>query len=315
MTLFARNRRAIRVGVTLSILALALAGGVVVWRNFATASWTRDGQLMADVVDVAPQVSGRIVTLAVGANQAVRKGDLLYEIESIDYELSVASAQANVESRQADQRLKQEEAARRAQLTTLSTSAEEQQSYTSAAQQAAAALAGALAQLNQAKIDLARTRVTSPVNGYVTNLQLRIGDTAAKGVSNMSVVDSDSFYVVGYFEETKLAGIHENDPALVALLGFREPVRGHVEGVARGISTPNAAPGTLGLASVSPVFTWVRLAQRIPVRIHIDSVPPGLLLSAGLTATVSVGPDATLGTWHGLISRVTQPAAEASGHD
>ena len=308
MTLFSRNRHAIRVGVTLSILALALAGGVLVWRNFAVAPWTRDGQVMADVVDLAPQVSGRIVSLAVADNQEVRKGDLLYEIETIDYELSLAAAQATVESRRADQQVKQAEAARRAQLSTLSTSAEEQQTYNSAAQMAAAALAGAVAQLNQARIDLERTRVLSPVNGYVTNLQLRVGDTAAKGARNMSLVDSDSFYAVGYFEETKLAGIKEGDQAAVALLGYRDPVRGRVEGIARGINTPNAAPGSLGLASVSPIFTWVRLAQRIPVRIHIDDVPPGVRLSAGLTATVSVGPDAAPGTWHGVISRVTQPA-------
>ena len=295
MSLFSRNRRAIRVGVTLGILALALVAGLVAWRNFAISPWTRDGQLMADVVDLAPRVSGRIVNLAVGDNQTVRKGDLLYEIERIDYELALASAQATVESRQADQRTKQAEAARRGQLSTLSTSTEEQQTYNSAAQMAAAALAGAVAQLNQAKIDLDRTRVVSPVNGYVTNLQLRVGDTAAKGARNLSLVDADSFYAVGYFEETKLAAIKENDPALVALLGFRDPVRGHVEGIARGINTPNAAPGSLGLASVSPVFTWVRLAQRIPVRIHIDEVPPSVLLSSGLTATVSVGPDATPG--------------------
>lgn len=307
MSLFTRNRRHIRVGVTLSILLVACAAGVLVWRQFSVASWTRDGQLLADVVDLAPQVSGRVVNVLVSDNQTVRRGDMLYEIESIDYELAVASAQANLESRRADQQFRQAEAQRRARLTTLSTSEEEQQSYNSAAQVATAAVAGAVAQLNQAKIDLGRTKVASPVNGYVTNFQLRAGDTAAKGVRNMSLVDSDSFYALGYFEETKLAGIRIGDPAYVALLGFRDALRGHVEGIARGINTPNETPGTLGLASVNPVFTWVRLAARIPVRIHIDEAPPTVLMSSGLTATVSVGPDAAPGTWHGLISRVAEP--------
>ena len=93
----------------------------------------------------------------------------------------------------------------------------------------------------------------------------------------------------------------------MALLSFRDPIRGHVEGIARGINTPNATPDLQGLASVSPVFTWVRLAQRVPVRIHLDQVPPTVLLSSGLTATVSVGADAAPGTWRGLISRLTQP--------
>lgn len=307
MSLFTRNRRAIRVGVTLSLLLVACVAGVLAWRNFSVAPWTRDGQLMADVVDLAPEVSGRVVALHVGDNQLVQKGDLLYEIEPVDYQIAVASAEATVESRRADQRLKQQQSERRTQLTTLSTSAEEQQSYASAAQVAVAAVAVSLAQLNQAKVDLGRTKVTSPVNGYVTNLQMRVGDTATKGVRTLSIIDSDSFYALGYFEETKLAAIHSGDPAFVALIGFRDAIRGHVEGVARGINTPNAAPGVQGLASVNPVFTWVRLAQRIPVRIHLDQVPPTVLLSSGLTATISVGADAAPGTWHGLISRVTQP--------
>ena len=307
MNLFRRNRRAIRVGVTLSILLVACVAGVLVWRQFSVAPWTRDGQVLADVVDLAPQVSGRIVAVHVADNQAVKKGDPVYEIESIDYELALASAEATVQSRLADQKLKQTEAERRARLSTLSTSEEEQQSFNSAAQVAAAALASAVAQRNQARLDLERTRVTSPVNGFVTNLLLRVGDTAAKGTRNLSLVDSDSFYALGYFQETKLAGIRVGDQAVVSLIGYRDPVRGHVSGIARGINTPNAAPGVLGLASVSPVFTWVRLAQRVPVRIDIDQVPPTVLLAAGLTATVSVGIDAAPGTWHGLISRITQP--------
>ena len=78
-------------------------------------------------------------------------------------------------------------------------------------------------------------------------------------------------------------------------MGFRAPVEGHVESVARGINTPNSNPGALGLASVDAVFTWVRLAQRIPVRIHIDHVPPSVELAIGLTATVSIGKDVNRG--------------------
>ena len=199
--------------------------------------------------------------------------------------------------------LRQAEIKRRTALTDLSTSQEEVQTYQSNAAVAAAAYALAIAQLNQAKIDLGRTKVTSPVNGFVTNLLLRQGDYATKGTRNIALVDSDSFWIAGYFEETKLERIHEGDPALAALMGYRAPVRGHVESVARGINTPNADPGTQGLASVNPVFTWVRLAQRIPVRIHIDHVPPGVVLAAGMTATVTVGPDADATSPHGALSR------------
>jgi multidrug resistance efflux pump len=244
-------------------------------------------------------------------NQTVHKGDVLYEIDRQDYQVALASAQAAVNSKLADLKLKRLEAARRTELTTLSTSEEERQSYDAGAEMAAAAYAGALAQLGQAHIDLDRTTVVSPVNGYVTNLLLREGDYATKGSRNISLLDSDSFWIAGYFEETKLGGIHVGDPALAALMGFgNAPIHGHVESLARGINTPDTAPGALGLASVNPVFTWVRLAQRIPVRIHIDEVPASIHLAAGMTATITVGPGVGPNSTHGMLSRLVTQRGE-----
>jgi multidrug resistance efflux pump len=96
--------------------------------------------------------------------------------------------------------------------------------------------------------------------------------------------------VDAYFEETQLASVHEGDPAMIKLLGYRAIVRGEVAGVARGINVPNAHPDQAGLATVNPIFTWVRLAQRVPVRIRIDQVPEGTRLVAGMTATVQLDP-------------------------
>ena len=148
------------------------------------------------------------------------------------------------------------------------------------------------------------------MNGYVSNLLLRQGDYATKGTRNISVLDSDSFWVMAYFEETKLHGIHNGDPAKIELMGFDTPLKGHVNSIARGINSPNYDPGTLGLATRSVrCFTWVRLAQRIPVRIEIDEVPANVLLAAGETATVSVGSLATAGSgsMHGTIARLFSP--------
>ena len=302
-----RFRRAIRYGLTIAILAAAAFAGVVVWNGYITGPWTRDGQVLADVVNLAPEVSGRITKLNVADNQAVHRGDVLYEIDPVDYQIAVASAEANVNSKLADLKLKRQEAVRRATLTTLSTSTEEAQTYQSSAEVAAAAYASALAQLSQAHVDQDRTRVLSPVNGYVTNLLLRLGDYATKGARNISILDSDSFWIAGYFEETKLSGIHIGDPALAALMGYRDPIHGHVESIARGINTPNTDPGAQGLASVSPVFTWVRLAQRIPVRIHIDQVPNTIHLAAGMTCSVTVGPGVSPASPHGALSRLVSP--------
>ncbi len=303
--MFKSSRRLIRVVVTLAILAAAGLGLIGLWDHYLTGPWTRDGQVQANVVNLAPEVAGRIVRLAVSDNQPVQRGDLLYEIDPFDYQVALAAAQAGLRSRQADLDAKRLQAKRRDELSTLSTSEEEKQTFNASADMAEAAYATALTQLSQARINLERTKVVSPVNGFVTNLLLRQGDYATTGTRNISVLDGDSFWVAAYFEETKLRHIQVGEPAAVALMGYAAPVLGHVESVARGINSANYAPGTLGLASVDPVFTWVRLAQRIPVRIHIDTVPDSVLLAAGMTATVTVGeaarrPDG----WHGLISRV-----------
>lgn len=301
--MFRKAQQTIRYIITAVILAGAAVAAVAIWAHYFTAPWTRDGQVLAYVVNQAPEVSGRIVRLNVVDNQAVRRGDVLYEIDPVDYQVSLANAQASVNSRQTDLQNKRAQAERRAQLTTLSTSREEQQNFGSSAEMAASDYAAALTQLSQAKIDLERTKVLSPVNGYVTNLQLQVGDYATKGTRNLALLDRDSFWIVGYFEETKLATIRPGDPALAALMGFRDPVRGRVESIARGINTPNTQPGSLGLATVNPVFTWVRLAQRIPVRIRIEHVPETVQIAAGMTATVTVGPAAERTSSNGLISR------------
>ena len=118
----------------------------------------------------------------------------------------------------------------------------------------------------------------------------QLGDYANVGTNVISLVDADSFWVDGYFEETSLEPIRVGDPAEVKLMGYRQIVRGHVDSIARGINVANAQPNGQGLANVNPIFTWVRLAQRIPVRIHIDEVPEGVVLAAGMTATVQINP-------------------------
>jgi multidrug resistance efflux pump len=153
---------------------------------------------------------------------------------------------------------------------------------------AEAGLAQAKAQLNQSKVNLERTRILAPVDGYVTNLLAQLGNFVNVGVNTISIVDADSFWVDGYFEETNLAPIRVGDLAQIKLMGHDQIVRGHVDSIARAINVANAQPNNQGVATVNPIFTWVRLAQRIPVRIHIDEVPPNVVLSAGMTATVEI---------------------------
>lgn len=306
-----------RLLATVAVVLVALLAAGVIYRDYVVAPWTRDGRTRVQVANVAPQVSGQITGLHVVDNQVVRRGDVLYVIDQFDFRTALAGANATVLSRQSDQQNKQTESNRRAQLGVLSTSVEEKQNFASQAAQAGAALESAQAQLRQAEINLARTVVRSPVNGVVTNLLMRVGDYAREGTTNISVIDSDSYWIDGYFEETKLAYICIGDAARASLLGFRQPIEGVVESLTRGISDSDAAPSTQGLPSVNPVYTWVRLAQRVPIRIRITNVPSNVPLIAGLTATVSLdnalyrAEGTGIGAWWGILRRTFGAAPPA----
>jgi RND family efflux transporter MFP subunit len=264
--------------------------GRAMWDVYMEAPWTRDGTVRVYVVTMAPEVAGRIVELRVADNQFVHKGDLLMVIDPTDYRIAVSLAEAAVQRAQANAQNAAREARRRQELSTLAVTVEQQQTFATNAVAAQAQYQQALAGLNQARVNLERTQIRSPVNGWVTNLLAQLGDYANVGQNKISVVDADSFWVDGYFEETHLGSILAGDAASIKLLGYREVVRGHVGSIARGINIPNAQPNGEGLAQVNPIFTWVRLAQRIPVRIQIDNVPEGVVLVAGMTATVQIDP-------------------------
>ena len=276
--------------VTVVAVAAAAALGWQAWQYYMGAPWTRDGTVRAYVVKIAPQVAGEIVQLPVADNEFVRKGDLLMQIDPRNYSIAVRQAEAAVEQTRATAENANAEMIRREKLNDIAVTMEERQTYISQAATAEANYQAALANLDQARINLKRTEVRSPVNGYVTNLTAQLGDYADVGALKLSVVNSDSYWVDAYFEETDLGRIQDGDAATIKLMGYSPVLRGRVQGLARGINVPNAAPDASGLASVNPIFTFVRLAQRVPVRIRIDEVPEGVTLVAGLTATVQVEP-------------------------
>jgi multidrug resistance efflux pump len=176
------------------------------------------------------------------------------------------------------------------ELNDLAVSVEQQQTFESQALAAHAQSQQAQANLAQARANSWRTQIRSPVNGWVTNLLARSGDFSNVGQNEITIVDADSFWIDGYFQETSLGLVHEGDAATAKLMGYGQLVRGHVEGISHGINVPNAQLKCAGLASANPIFTWVRLAQRVPVHIHIDKVPEGVRLVSGTTATVQIEP-------------------------
>ena len=282
--------RVFRIILTTFVVLAAVFAVFGLWQHYMVAPWTRDGQVRVQVATIAPQVAGQITEIHAHDNQFVHKGDLLYVIEKIDYKIALDMANADVASKKADLDVKKAQNQRRQQLTTLSTSIEEKQSYAGSYEVAQGSYLTALANQEKAKVNLDRTEVRSTVNGYVTNFTLRVGDYANTGSTNISIIDSDSYWIAGYFEETKMGSFKIGDPARVDLMGYNEPIKGHVESITRGIATSNAQVSVQGLPSVQAVYTWVRLAQRIPVRIKIDAVPDDITLAAGMTATVIVTP-------------------------
>jgi multidrug resistance efflux pump len=277
--------------ITLGTVAIAALLAWATWQAYMGAPWTRDGTVRAYVVTMAPEVAGRIVKLPVTDNQFVHKGDVLFEIDPADYRIALESAQAQAKRDAAALDYARANEGRQATLEGEGwVSKNIYQQSASALHQLEAAVAVDRAAIAKAQLDLSRVVIRSPVNGYVTNLLAQLGDYANVGQRLIALVDADSFWIDAYFEETSLGRIYEGDQATVKLMGYSQLVRGHVGGVARGINIPNVQPDQAGLASVNPVFTWVRLAQRVPVRIQIDRVPDGVRLVAGMTATVQIDP-------------------------
>lgn len=275
---------------TLLVLALALWIGRTLWINYMNTPWTRDGRVRADVINVAADVSGVVVDVPVRDNQLVKKGDVLMQIDPEHYEIAVKQAQALVASRKATWEMRKLNAKRRADMDSLVISSESRDDASNIASSTLADYELAQAQLDAAELNLKRTKVLSAVDGYVTNLNVHRGDYARIGEAKMAVVDKNSFWVYGYFEENKLPHVRVGDPADMQLMSG-EVLKGHVESIARGIYDRDNPQSRELTADVNPTFNWVRLAQRVPVRIHLDQVPEGVVLAAGITCTVIVNPE------------------------
>ncbi|WP_144935305.1 HlyD family secretion protein [Pseudomonas alabamensis] len=281
-------RMTARVLVTLCVVIVALFAGYQLWQYYMLTPWTRDARVRADVVVIAPDVSGWVSELRVRDNQAVKAGELLMRIDRERFQAAVDKAKAVVETRAQQARLREREAARRVALGAEAISAETRENAQITAAIARGELHQAQADLELAKINLARSDVRAPRAGHITNLRLAQGNYATAGQSVMALVDDATFYVQAYFEETKLPRVHVGDPVQVWLMSAGEPLAGHIDSISRGINDRNTTPDGQLLAEVEPTFNWVRLAQRIPVRIRLEQVPADRVLSAGMTASVRV---------------------------
>lgn len=276
--------------ITLAMVAAAYFIGDTLWERYMNSPWTRDGRVRADVISVAADVSGQVVEVPVHDNSFVHKGDLLMKIDPARYQLALAQAESLILQRKIAYDIKQHDADRRAKLDGEVISSENRENSSSSASAAKAAYQEALVMRDSAKLNLERTEVHAHVDGWVANLNVHAGDYAQAGVAKMAVIDSQSFWVYGYFEETKLPLLKEGDKVDIRLLGSPQLLQGHIESISRGITDRDNPTGSGLLANVNPSFNWVRLAQRVPVRINIDHIPDGITLAAGMTCTIIAKP-------------------------
>ncbi len=283
----------IRIGITLTALIMAALAGWLLWDYYLEEPWTRDGRVCADVVRVSPDVSGLVTEVKVKDNQRVNAGDLLFLVDPARFELALKQSEAALASAEAALGLARREAARYQKLA--ADNAVSHSSYDTKSVEAAqceAALDLARANRDLARLNLDRSQVRATVNGILSNFSLRPGDYVSAGQPVTALVDADSFYVAGYFEETKLRRIHVGDPAQIRLMGDDHVLTGHVASLSAAVEDRERSDSSRLLANVNPAFSWVRLAQRIPVRVELDPVngmaPTNLV--AGQTATVTIQP-------------------------
>jgi len=276
-----------RVVLTLLIVTFAV---VVVWRMvmyYMFAPWTRDGHIRADIVQIAPDVSGLIQQVDVHDNQWVKRGQVLFSIDQDRFKLALRQAKAAVADRKETLAQAQREARRNRGLGNLVPGEQLEESQSRVAR-AEVALMEAQVAVDSAQLNLDRSTIRSPVDGYVNDRAPRHQEFVTAGRPVLSVVDSNSFHIDGYFEETKLDGIHVGQRVDIRVVGDRARLRGHVESIVAGIEDRDRSSGSNLLPNVNPAFSWVRLAQRIPVRIAFDDVPADFRMIAGRTATVSI---------------------------
>lgn len=274
---------------SLLVLVLALIAGWWLWNYYMQSPWTRDGKVRAEQVSVTPQVSGTITRLLVKDNQFVHAGEVLFSIDETPYHIAVLNAEAQLAKSQSDLAKANNEANRRRHLSRNYISAEDLDTANINVKAMQASVAVAEATLKQAQWQLTQTVVKAPVDGWVTNLSTRPGDYATTGQPVFALVDSHSFYVVGYFEETKLRHIREGAPAQIVLYSGSRTLQGHVSSIGRAIYDQSVETDSGLVPDVKPNIPWVRLAQRIPVRIAFDQLPADLTLVSGTTCTVSIG--------------------------
>lgn len=282
-------QRVISVATTIAVVAAAIWAGLHLWDRYELAPWTRDGRVRANIVQIAPDVSGLVTSVPIHDNQPVAAGTLLFEVDHARYELALRQARAQLATQRIALAQARRENARNEGLGNLISQEAREQTQTRM-EQAQTATDLAMVAVDTARLNLARADVRTPTAGVITNLDLRLGSYATAGHPVLALVDTQSLYVEGYFEETKLNRIHIGDPVRIVPMGSGKTFSGTVESLTAAIADHDRVASSNMLPAINPNFNWVRLPQRVPVRVHLNPLPAGETLVAGETVTVEVLP-------------------------
>lgn len=273
---------------TVIVCAIAITAGWWAWNYYMQSPWTRDGKVRAELVNITPEVSGKIIKVNISDNQQVKQGDLLFVLDPTPFEIALSNANAAIAKAESDLAKANHEATRRGNLPRNVISAEDLDEAQLNAQAMKANYKSAQSNLEQAQWNLHHTNIYAPVSGFITNLQTRVGNYASIGSPLVALIDINSFYVMGYFEETKLKHINIGNNVDITLYNGNIPLQGRVESIGRAIYDQSVESSDNMLLNVKPNVPWVRLAQRVPIRIKLENIPKDVLLVAGTTCTISV---------------------------
>lgn len=278
--------------LTLAILSTALYFAYDKYQAYIDNPWTRDGQVRTQVIQVAPRVTGMVTKIHVVDNQKIKKGDLLFELDPSQYELKVRQAQARLQRTLEAAKGTKIEYERVMSIYKKDKGAVSQKDLVRNETNYFKSLADIDSNteaLNTAKLNLSYCKVYAPVDGYVSNITFQIGTQATANTPLLALVDTNAYWVFGFFREDTIKDVRIGDDAVVTLMAYPDmPLKGKVESIGWGISLSDGNPGNNLLPNIKPVFQWIRLAQRIPVRVKLDNVPENVKLRFGLTASVMV---------------------------
>ncbi|MEZ9198749.1 HlyD family secretion protein [Shewanella sp. 10N.286.54.B9] len=278
--------------VTLLIVTAALGIIYQQYQTYLANPWTRDGQVRAHVIQITPRVTGQIINMLVADNAHVKQGDLLFEIDPSIYQVNLNKGIASQKQAEALLAKAKNEAHRAVNLEKLTPGAQSEltlNNLQNAIETAQANVLLAKAQVNEATLNLKYTQVTAPTDGYITNLNYRVGSQVIANSPVVALIDESSFWVEGFFKETDLNDVNIHNKVQVTLLMHDDEIlEGEVQSIGYGIAKSDGSTGNSLLPNVNPSFQWIRLAQRIPVKIRLSALPPKLQLRVGMTASVKI---------------------------